>query len=118
MDDFAKLYSQYHHTFVYTNDGIKLEFNADGKICNLKDENFTENYPGFWFSLDKEDKFVRCGCSYNLEEKIKKFTKLPQEVVVYANQSVYNHEYSMPTMREYKQKFKKIIQKKEMNCIK
>lgn len=117
MDDFSKLYLDYHSTFVYTDKGVKLEFDADGKICNLKDENFTANYPGFWFSLDIDNKFVRCGCSYNLEEKIKKFTKLPHEVVVYANQSVFNHEYSMSTMREYKQKFKKIMQKKEMDTI-
>ena len=47
MDDLAKLYLDYHSTFVYTDRGIKLEFNAEGKICNLEDRHFTNNYPGF-----------------------------------------------------------------------
>ena len=111
MDDFAKLYLDYHSTFVYNDRGIKLEFNAEGKICNLEDQIFTDNYPGFWFSLDKNDKFVRCGCHHNIQEKIKKFTKLPHEVVIYANQSTFNHQYSMSTIKEYKQKFKKLIKK-------
>ena len=57
---------------------------------------------------------VRCGCHHNSIEKIQKFTKLPTEIVVFANQSVFNHKYAMTSMKEYKQKFKKIKKKEEI----
>ena len=116
MDDYTKLQLDYHHTFVYANDGVKLEFNSKGQISNLNEDHFTANYPGFWFSLDKDDKMVRCGCHHNILEKIQNFTKLPTEIVVYANQSVFNHKYAMTSMKEYKQKFKKL--KQINNCEK
>ena len=113
MDDFTKLYLDYHHTFVYVNEGIKLEFSPDGKICNLKEKDFADNYPGFWFSLNQNGKFVRCGCHHNIQDKIQKFNKLPEEDVVFANQSVFSNPYSMSIMREFKQKFKKLKKKEE-----
>ena len=37
MDDYTKLQLDYHHTFVFANDGVKLEFNAKGQISNLNE---------------------------------------------------------------------------------
>ena len=107
MNICERLDNKYHHSFIYYGNGIEMEFNPLGKI--IYKDMFNENKPGFWFSIDKNNKLIRCGCNRNILEKIKSFIKVKNEYKVYFNESSHFGDIGFHTMKCYKQDFKRIV---------
>ena len=114
LDIVEKLDGYYHHsihhfTKLLTRDISALNFETSPASENFR-WNFNNSYeihPGFWYSVDKDEKILRCGCTRNIRDIIKKFEKIENESYIYAALSYRSDKLGFSSMKNYKQAFRK-----------
>lgn len=73
------------------------------------DDSFYDNWPGFWYTTDKDGWYVRCGTIENILEFRETWQPWPSEKRIYLH-SAYRRSY-LREMKVYKQQFKRLVKR-------
>lgn len=78
-------------------------------VTRTKNAVHRDEWPGFWYTVDKDGEVVRCGCARNAKKAMDEFEPWSTEVTVRVFLSHRCNEKGFRNMKNYKQQFKREI---------
>lgn len=98
------LFTMEHESFVIA---PKIPYVFEKCKCSI--EEYIYSGPGFFFTLDQDGKYVRCGSIKNIQEYIKTLKPGPRDSYMNISVAWWSDDRGYRNMKSFKQKFKRCI---------